>query len=184
MRVDDSTGVVLPVVAASLMGAGSVLAFGLIASPGNAEVRSAESAAPVRAASTAPPPITLTGPVGTNQTGRAVLAADPVRHPRAQRPTGRDLRSASARPVQTTQTPQAVRTVQTGPVVPAEDVPPARIGPPPVTLVRELSRSGRLVTVRIIDPALATPRTSTRPAARRSVPAPAPTSWRRGAVGS
>ncbi|MBK7622051.1 MAG: hypothetical protein IPJ14_05170 [Kineosporiaceae bacterium] len=98
MRVDHSTGVVLPVVAASLMGAGSVLAFGLIASPGNAEVRSAESAAPVRAASTAPPPITLTGPVGTAGTGRAVLAAEPVRHPRAQRPTGRDPRTASARP--------------------------------------------------------------------------------------
>ena len=180
MRVDHSTGVVLPVVAASLMGAGSVLAFGLIASPGNAEVRSAEpaaQAAPVLAASTAPPPITLTGPVGTAGTGRAVLAAEPVRHPRAQRPTGRDPRTASARPVQTHQTDQAA------PFVPAENVPPARIGPPPVTLVRELSRSGRLVTVRIIDPALATPRTPARPAARRSAPVPAPPSWRRGAVG-
>ncbi|MBK7622052.1 MAG: hypothetical protein IPJ14_05175 [Kineosporiaceae bacterium] len=49
--------------------------------------------------------------------------------------------------------------------------------------MRELSRSGRLVTVRIIDPALATPRTPARPAARRSAPVPAPTSWRRGAVG-
>lgn len=189
MSVERSPGVVLPAVAASLMGAGSVLAFGLIASPGSAEVRAAEPAASVLEASTAPAPITITRPA---ETGRAVLAADPVRHPRAHQAVPRTVRTDSARSWRAARTVPAPSATPFIPAdIPGDEVPPARVAPPPVTLVREVSRQGRLVTVRIIDPALATPRT-TRPVGTRrpasttaSTPAstPASSAWRRGAVG-
>ncbi|MBL8930439.1 MAG: hypothetical protein JNL54_09985 [Kineosporiaceae bacterium] len=210
MVTDSSTGVALPVVAASLMGAGAVLSFGLIrGSEPPADPPVAAPEAPVALASTAPAPITLTRHPALTATaggsagvGQAAVAADPVRHRRVgdRARVKAPARTApapapAAAPRATGSAPTEPPPVTVGASRPVVAATPARTAPAPVTLVLQRGSNGHLYPVQVIDPAAdpqpiaeAPDTGAAAPAAAGEPTAPAPTAtpqtaWRRGAVG-
>lgn len=180
----------LPTLAASVLGAGSVvgmaMAGGVIApNPAGlaARLNGGTAAEPVATAATAPPPIEVALP----DPQAASVAQDPVR--RARTPGAGERRTTPSRtaPVAPRRiSPAAPRPPEPRPAEPAptgsrfDAVRPvaARVAQPSYTVVVERTSANRLVAVRVIDPTAA-PRSPRSPREKR---APG-TTWRRGTVG-
>ncbi len=189
----------LPTLAASVLGAGSVvgmaMAGGIIApNPAGLATRlnGGTAAEPVATAATAPPPIEVALP----DPQAASVAQDPIRRARTsgagdRRTTDRrttDRRTTAQRiaptvprrsaPATPPATPPRAATEPTGSRFDAVHPVAARVAQPSYTVVVERTSTNRLVAVRVIDPTAA-PRSPRPPRAQR---APA-TTWRRGTVG-
>ncbi len=172
----------LPTLAASVLGAGSVVGMAMaggVFTPNPAglaaRLNGGTAAEPVATAATAAPPIEVQLP----DPQAASVAQDPVR--RARTPGAGERRTTPPRLAPSAprrSAPAAPRSVEPAPTGSRFDaVRPvaARVAQPSYTVVVERTSTNRLVAVRVIDPTAA-PRS---PRAKRT---PA-TTWRRGTVG-